>query len=132
MKPHRQDGQGSQNAFGNMGMDTQRFASKMGSGASSSSTSSTDDAQAVLDLIDSDKSGDLSKSEVSSVLDKTKALFDTMQQMGAQQFQSTSSSLSVTARTAGHVWPSDIHSCQSRLDGLLGILDMLGSMSDAV
>ena len=69
----------------------------MGSGASSSSTSSTDDAQALFDMIDSDKSGDLSKSEVSSFQDKMKALFDTMQQMGAQQLQSTSSSLSVTA-----------------------------------
>lgn len=97
MKPPGQDSQGSQNAFGNMGMDTQRFASMMGSGASSSSTSSTDDAQALFDMIDSDKSGDLSKSEVSSFQDKMKALFDTMQQMGAQQFQSTSSSLSVTA-----------------------------------
>lgn len=97
MKPPGRDGQGSQNAFGNMGMDTQRFALMMVSGASSSSTSSTDDAQAVFDLIDSDRSGDLSKSEVSSVLDKMKALFDTMQQMVAQQFQSTSRSLSVTA-----------------------------------
>lgn len=65
---------------------------------SSSSTSATDETQqALFDMIDSDKSGDISKAEASSFQDKMKALFETMQQMGAQQFGSSSSSLSVTA-----------------------------------
>ncbi len=66
--------------------------------SSSSSTSSTDDTQqALFDMIDSDQSGDISKAEASSFQDKMKALFETMQQMGAQQLQSSTSSLSVTA-----------------------------------
>lgn len=66
--------------------------------STSSSTSSTDEAQqALFDLIDSDKSGDISKTEVSSFQDQMKALFEKMQQMGAQQFSGETSSVSLTA-----------------------------------
>lgn len=64
-----------------------------------SSTSEADDAQqSLFKLIDSDQSGDLSSSEVSSFQDKMKALFDTMQKMGStSSWQSEGNSLSVTA-----------------------------------
>ncbi|HEX5354948.1 MAG TPA: EF-hand domain-containing protein [Aquabacterium sp.] len=68
------------------------------SSSSSSASSSTDEAQqALFNLMDSDQSGDISKTEVSSFQDKMKALFEKMQQMGAQQFSSDTSSVSLTA-----------------------------------
>lgn len=87
-----QDGSITKSEFGLSSTSSSSEAS------SASSTSSTDEAQqALFDLIDSDKSGDISKTEVSSFQDKMKALFEKMQQMGAQQFSSETSSLSVTA-----------------------------------
>jgi Ca2+-binding EF-hand superfamily protein len=66
--------------------------------AASTATDSTQ--QALFDMIDGDKSGDLSSKEVSAFADQMKALFEKMQQMGAQvgaQQSSAASSLSVTA-----------------------------------
>ncbi|WP_290640067.1 EF-hand domain-containing protein [Aquabacterium sp.] len=88
-----QDGSITKSEFG-----LSSTSSSNSTSSTSSSTSSTDEAQqALFDLIDSDKSGDISKTEVSSFQDKMKALFEKMQQMGTQQFSSETSSLSVTA-----------------------------------
>lgn len=97
MKPPERDDSNSQNnGFGGMGMDTQTFANMMGEGTCS--TPSNDETQqALFDLIDSDQSGDISKTEVSSFQDKMKALLEKMQQMGAQQFSSETNSVSLTA-----------------------------------
>lgn len=62
------------------------------SGTDTSAITSTDSTQqSLFDLIDGDQSGELSSDEVSSFQDKMKALFDKMQQMGAQQMASANS-----------------------------------------
>lgn len=87
-----QDGSITKSEFGLSG------GSSTSGTSSTSTTSSSDEAQqALFDLIDSDQSGDISKTEVSSFQDKMKALFEKMQQMGAQQFSSETSSVSLTA-----------------------------------
>lgn len=142
MKPPSASDQAQQSGWAGMGMDTQAFASMMGSGGMGamqgpppppppsdnggssisdainsldsdsdgkvsasefglSSTDSTSSKQkALFDAIDSDQDGSLSKTEVSGFEDKIKALLEKMQQMGAQQSASSttsSSSISVTA-----------------------------------
>jgi Ca2+-binding EF-hand superfamily protein len=59
-------------------------SSGVASSASSNASGTDSTRQALFDMIDSDQSGDLSSTEVSAFAEQMKALFEKMQQMGAQ------------------------------------------------